>query len=142
MKTFLLALAATGVAVLIGLSQAQAEEPAASRAKNWQQSLVRTDLTRRDLSAPGYEALQTRVDFAPGAMSPRHSHPGDEVAFVLEGLLEYSLAGQPPVVLPSGSSLVIPAGTPHVARNVGPGRASELATYFVRKSEPLVRIEE
>lgn len=139
MKTFFLALAATGVAVLIGLSQAQAEEPAASRAMP---SLMRTDLARRDLSAPGYEALQTRVDFAPAAMSPRHSHPGDEVAFVLEGLLEYTLAGQPPVVLPPGSSLVIPAGTPHVARNVGPGRASELATYFVRKSEPLVTIEE
>ena len=98
----------------------------------------RTELTRRDLGDSVREVIQTRVDFAPGAAFPKHSHPGVEVAYVLAGSLEYQLDGKPPVTLKAGDSLFIPAGTIHSARNVGSGNASELATYVVEKGEPLV----
>lgn len=100
--------------------------------------LHRTDLVRNDLSASGHEVVQVRVDFDPGVLAPRHAHPGEEVAFVLAGTLEYRLDGRAPVTLKAGESLFIPNGVAHSARNVGSGTASELATYVVRKGAPLV----
>lgn len=98
----------------------------------------RVDLTKQDLKVPGHEVVQVRVDFSHGAAAPRHSHPGEEVAFVLEGTLEYQIDGQAPVILKAGQSLFIPAGAVHSARNVGPGESKELATYIVEKGKPLV----
>ncbi|QQX88177.1 cupin domain-containing protein [Cupriavidus necator] len=97
----------------------------------------RTDLVQRELSVPGREGVQVRVDFDPGAFAPKHSHPGEEIAYVLQGTLEYQLDDKPPVTLKAGDSLFIPAGSAHSARNVGSGKASELATYIVRKGVPL-----
>jgi quercetin dioxygenase-like cupin family protein len=98
----------------------------------------RTDLQRHDLSVPGREAVQVRVDIAPGAAFPRHSHPGEEIVYVLEGTLEYALDGKPPVTLKAGQVLFIPAGAIHAARNVGSANGAELATYIVEKGKPLV----
>jgi len=98
----------------------------------------RTDLVQHDLSVPDREAIQVRVDFDPGAFAPKHSHPGEEIAHVLQGTLEYQLGDQPAVTLRAGDSLFIPAGAAHSARNVGSGKASELATYIVKKGAPLV----
>ena len=103
-----------------------------------QVGIHRTDLLQHDLSVPGREAVQVRVDFDPGAVAAGHSHLGEEIAYVLEGSLEYQLDGKAPVTLKAGDALFIPAGTVHSAKNVGSGKASELATYVVRKGAPLV----
>ena len=100
--------------------------------------ISRTNLLRADLSAAGQEVIQVRVDFPPGAVAPRHRHPGEEIAFVLSGSLEYRLDGRPPVTLHAGDALFIPDGAVHAATNVGSEAASELATYIVRKGEPLI----
>jgi quercetin dioxygenase-like cupin family protein len=100
--------------------------------------ISRTDLQQHDLSMPGRETIQTVVGFAPGAASPRHKHPGEEIIYVLEGALQYDLDGKPPVTLKAGDVLFIPYGTVHAAKNVGTGHASELATYVVEKGKPLV----
>ncbi|MBX4957345.1 cupin domain-containing protein [Rhizobium lentis] len=102
------------------------------------QPIQRTDLIENDIDLPGHEVVQVRVDIAPGVLAPNHSHPGEEVAFVLEGTLEYKLEGREPVTLKAGQSLFIPSGVVHSAKNVGSGKASELATYIVRKGEALV----
>jgi quercetin dioxygenase-like cupin family protein len=99
---------------------------------------TRTDLQRHDLSVPGWEAIQARIDFAPGASFPAHRHPGEEIIYVLQGRLEYQLRGQPPVRLEAGQVLFVPAGVFHSARNVGATTGSELATYVVEKGRPLV----
>jgi quercetin dioxygenase-like cupin family protein len=101
----------------------------------------RTDLVQQQISVPGHEAVQVRVDFDPGAFAPAHKHPGEEVAYVLEGSLEYVLEGRAPVTLKAGEALFIPDGVAHSARNVGSGKASELATYIVRKGAPLVELK-
>ena len=98
----------------------------------------RTDLQRHDLSVAGREVVQVRVDFGPGAAFGRHTHPGEEIAYVIEGSLEYQVEGKPPVTLGAGDVLFIPAGTIHAARNVGKGNGAELATYIVEKGKPLV----
>ena len=103
-----------------------------------QSGIKRTDLQRNDLSAPGREVVQVRVDFAPGVAFGKHSHPGEEIAYVLEGSLEYQFDGKPPVTLKAGEALFIPAGTIHSAKNVGKGNGAELATYIVEKGKPLV----
>jgi quercetin dioxygenase-like cupin family protein len=103
-----------------------------------QAGIKRTDLQRHDLSAPGREAIQAIVAIAPGATAPRHSHPGEEIIYVLEGLLQYQLDGQPPVTLKAGDVLFIPAGVVHSAKNVGSGNGAELATYVVEKGKPLL----
>ena len=100
--------------------------------------ITRTDLQRRDLSVPGREVIQVRVDFAPGVVAPSHSHPGEEIVYAIEGAMEYQLEGRPPVTLKAGEVLFIPAGTIHAVRNVGSGNAAELATYVVEKGKPLV----
>lgn len=100
--------------------------------------ITRTDLQREDLSAPGREAIQVLVELAPGAAFPRHSHPGEELVYVVEGELEYTIDGRPPVTLAAGDVLFIPAGAVHAVRNVGGATGAELATYVVEKGKPLV----
>jgi quercetin dioxygenase-like cupin family protein len=100
---------------------------------------VRVDLQRHDLSIAGREAVQLRVEFAPGASFPRHTHPGEEIIYVLTGTLEYEIDGKP-VTLKAGDVLFVPYGTIHAARNVGDTPAAELATYVVEKGKPLTVI--
>lgn len=103
-----------------------------------QQGVKRTELQRYDLSVPGSEVIQVRVDLDPGVTFPMHSHPGEEVIYVLEGEWEYEVEGKPAVRLKAGDVLFIPAGTLHAAKNVGSGIGSELATYIVAKGKPLI----
>ena len=100
----------------------------------------RTDLQRHDLSAPGREVVQVRVDFDPGYVSPRHTHPGEEVIYVIEGTLEYEIAGQPTRRVKAGDVLLVPAGTNHLAKSVGSTNGAELATYIVEKGKPLITL--
>jgi quercetin dioxygenase-like cupin family protein len=79
-----------------------------------------------------------RIDFKPGIAFGKHSHPGEEIIYVIEGLLEYQVEGKPPVTLKAGEVLFIPAGTIHAAKNVGKGNGAELATYVVEKGKPLL----
>ena len=102
--------------------------------------VTRTDLQRHDLSASGREAIQVRVDLAPGVAFGKHTHPGEEVIYVLEGQLEYQIENKPPVTLKAGDVLFIPAGTVHSARNPGDVKGSELATYIVEKGKPLLSL--
>jgi quercetin dioxygenase-like cupin family protein len=120
------------VAVLIGGGLAL------HAAQSQQTGIKRTPLVQHDLSVPGREVLQVRVDFDPGVTFPAHTHPGEEVAYVIDGSLEYQFEGQPPITLKAGQSLVVPAGTVHTAKNVGSTTAGELATYIVEKGKPLV----
>jgi quercetin dioxygenase-like cupin family protein len=103
-----------------------------------QAGLKRTDLQRHDLSVPGREVIQARVELEPGFASRKHTHPGEEIIYVLEGSLEYQVEGKPPMTLKTGDVLFIPAGTIHAARNVGSGNGAELATYVVEKGKPLL----
>ena len=105
-----------------------------------QPGIKRTDLQRHDLSVPGREAVQVRVDFDPGAAFGKHRHPGEEIIYVIEGSLEYEVEGKPPMTLKAGEVLFIPAGAIHAAKNVGSGNAAEIATYVVEKGKPLVEL--
>jgi len=101
--------------------------------------IARTETVRSKFDA-AREAIQVRVDFAPGAAFPKHSHPGVEIAYVLNGTIDYELNGKT-VRLQAGESIYIPAGTVHSARNAGAGITSELATYVVERNKPIVILD-
>jgi quercetin dioxygenase-like cupin family protein len=127
MRVMALAILIAGSSVALHVTQAQT-------------GIKRTDALRHDLDV-GHEVVQVRVDFAPGVAFGFHSHPGVEIAYVLEGTLEYRLEGKPSITLTAGQSLFIPAGVSHAAKNVGTGNAAELATYLVEKGKPLVVLD-
>jgi quercetin dioxygenase-like cupin family protein len=102
--------------------------------------LFRTDLQEHDLSVPGRQMIQNRVEIGPEAPVVRHKHPGEEIIYILEGSLEYDIDGQGPKTYSAGEALMVPAETVHSVRNVGGGNASELATYVVEKGKPFLVI--
>jgi quercetin dioxygenase-like cupin family protein len=126
--TRLMAVAVLLVARGVAIHEAQAQ----------QSGIKRTDLQRHDLSIPGREVIQVVVELGPGVSAAKHTHPGEEIIYVLEGSLEYEVEGKPPVTLKAGDVLFIPAGTVHSARNVGTANGAELATYIVETGKPLL----
>lgn len=108
-------------------------------ARAQQPGTKRTDLQRHDLSAPGREVVQVRVDFEPGFVAPMHTHPGEEIVYVIEGTFEYEIAGKKSTAK-AGDVLFVPAGTPHTAKNIGTSNGAELATYVVEKGKPLITL--
>lgn len=127
-KILLGAVLTLSLSTLVSLEAAFAQLP----------GIKRIDLQKHNIEAPGYETIQARIDFEIDAAVGMHSHPGEEVIYVLGGILEYQIDGQKPVVLKAGEVLFIPAGINHSAKNVGKVKAAEPATYIVKKDKPLL----
>ncbi len=102
-----------------------------------QPTFKRTVLQQGDISAPGREAVTAVVDFQPGGSPGRHTHPGEEIGYVLDGTFLLEQTGKPAVTIKAGQAFLIPAGTIHNATNTGSGTARILATYIVEKGKPL-----
>lgn len=99
--------------------------------------LQRTLVGRADVSVPGREAVVARVEVAAGAKAGRHTHPGDEISYVLEGEATLLIDGQPPRTVRAGESFVVPAGVVHDAHNDGNVPTKLLGVYVVEKGRPL-----
>jgi quercetin dioxygenase-like cupin family protein len=111
----------------------------ASAGLNGQQPLFsRTILQQAPISAPGREVVTAVAQFLPGGVVDPHTHPGEEVGYVLEGSVVLERAGQAPVTLHAGEAFLIPAGTVHGARHTGSGNARLLVNYVVETGKPLV----
>jgi quercetin dioxygenase-like cupin family protein len=102
-----------------------------------QTGLTRVALQTNDLSAPGREGIQARVEFDPGAMVARHTHPGEEMSVVLEGQLELRVDGQAPKIVKAGEAFFVPAGQIHAAVNSSNSKTKVLVTYVVEKGKPV-----
>ena len=102
-----------------------------------QPTFKRTVLQQADISVPGREAVTAVAEFQPGAAAGRHTHPGEEIGYVLDGQLLLEQDGKAAVTLHAGQTFLIPPGTVHNATNSGPGTARVVATYLVEKGKPL-----
>ena len=102
-----------------------------------QVAVKRTVLQQGDLSVAGREAVMARAEFPIGGTTGRHTHPGEEISYVLEGTLRMEVAGQPSRSLKAGDVFMIPAGIVHNATNTGSGPATVIATYVVEKGKPV-----
>jgi len=97
----------------------------------------RIPIQKVDLSAPGREAVQAVAELPAGMAVGRHTHPGEEVSYVLEGTVLLLIDGQPAREVKAGEGFSIPAGVVHDAKVVGDKGSKVLATYIVEKGKPL-----
>ena len=102
-----------------------------------QPTFKRTVLQQADISVPGREAVTAVAEFQPGAAAGRHTHPGEEIGYVLDGQLLLEQDDKAAVTLHAGQTFLIPPGTVHNATNSGSGTARVVATYLVEKGKPL-----
>ncbi|MDC8759977.1 cupin domain-containing protein [Janthinobacterium fluminis] len=100
-------------------------------------AIKRTVIERADVSVPHREAVVARVELAPGGVAGRHTHPGDEISYVLEGEGELLIDGAAPRPLKAGDAFVVPAGTVHDAKNTGAATLRVVGVYVVEKGKPL-----
>jgi len=102
-----------------------------------QAGFKRTVLQQADISAPGREVITAVGEFQPGASPGRHTHPGEEVSYVLEGSIVLEQEGKPNTTVSAGQAFIIPAGVVHNATNMGTAVARIVANYIVEKGKPL-----
>jgi quercetin dioxygenase-like cupin family protein len=117
-------------------SSAQAPAPATAAAAPVS-ALKREMVGRADVSVPGREAVIARVEVAPGGKAGRHTHPCDEISYVMEGEATLLVDGQPPRKVKAGESFVIPAGVVHDAHNDANVPIKLVGVYVVEKGKPL-----
>ena len=97
----------------------------------------RTVLQSIDFPA-GYEILSVMAELEPGQCTGRHSHPGAESAYVLEGEAVAKFDGKPDLILKAGQPLQFAPGEVHNVCNVGGVQFKALAHYIIEKGKPLV----
>ena len=102
-----------------------------------QPGFTRKLLQDQNLSVADRHAVQALAEFVPGGVAGKHTHPGEELGYVVEGTLELLIEGQPPRTVKAGESFFVPAGVVHDGRNIGSGPAKVLATYIVEKGKPV-----
>jgi quercetin dioxygenase-like cupin family protein len=112
-------------------ASAQTAPPAASA------GVSRKILSQTDGPAPGYVTLLVEATIEPGVAVGRHTHPGIESAYVLEGGFELPIQGQPTRMIKAGDAFQIPAETAHAGGKPGDTKSRILITYVVEKGKPL-----
>ena len=123
--------AACALCAITGFAATAAEAQSAATP-----GLKRTILSRVDGPVEGYETIVVAVEIEPGALVARHTHPGVESSYVIEGLTELSMDGAAPLKVGPGQSFQIPVARPHSAKNFD--QPTKLAaTYVVEKGKPL-----
>ena len=120
-----------GVFALIGLSHSGAAQAPVTA----QQGLIRTPLGTMDFP-PGYQTAMVLAELAPNTCAGRHTHPGIETAYFLEGEEVFKLDGEPERHVKPGDAVQIPANVPHEGC-AGAGGVKVLAVYVIEKGKPL-----
>jgi quercetin dioxygenase-like cupin family protein len=114
-----------------------ATEAAAQGAPPAAGGVTRKILSQTDGPAPGYETLLVEATIEAGAAVGRHTHPGIESAYVLEGGFELPIQGQATRMLKVGDAFQIPPDTPHAGGKAGTAKSRLVITYVVQKGKPL-----
>ena len=127
MKMTILALAVALLAAVSAIETAQAQQ--GERPK-------RTELQKLDVGDTGREATLVKVEFAPGAAEVPHTHPGEYLAYVLEGAIEIDVAGKPKATYRAGDSFAVEGGRVHAGRNIAPGPTRLVLTFILEKGKP------
>jgi quercetin dioxygenase-like cupin family protein len=97
-----------------------------------------TDLQRRDIPGTNRVGVTTYIEIPPGVTSARHSHPGEDFGYVIEGTIVLQQDGKPPVTLKAGDVFFNERGLIHNARNIGTTMARAVDTYVIDKGKPTI----
>ena len=114
--------------------------PTAGRADELTSRLKRTEIQRAASSIPGRVIVQVLTEIPEGVESGWHTHPGEEVGYILAGTVSMMVEGAPTLTLHAGDGFLIPPGTPHNAIGLGPGTGRMLSTYVVDSLQPLATL--
>ena len=79
-----------------------------AEAQNAPAGLKRTIITRTDGPMEGYETVDVRVDLDAGTLVARHTHPGIESSYVIDGALELSVDDQGTHTFKAGHGFQVP----------------------------------
>ncbi len=112
-------------------ASAQGTPPAATG------GVTRKILSQTDGPTPGYVTMLVEATIEAGVPVGRHTHPGVESAYVLEGGFELPIQGQATRMLKAGDGFQIPPDTPHAGGKAGDAKTRVLITYVVEKGKPL-----
>ena len=115
-----------------GVAQAQQLPAAASQTAN----IKRTPLQKFDVPGTSYETIIGMAEIVPNVNIGKHTHPGPESGYMLDGEMTLLIDGQPPQEIKTGQSYKIPPGAVHDAKSGAKG-AKVIATYVVEKGKPL-----
>ena len=107
----------SGAAILAMISLCGAEKPAAKF----------TELQRR---------VTTVAEIPPGQTSARHSHPGEDFGYLIQGTIELYVDGKPPITVRAGEVFFTERGQIHNARNIGTTTARAVDTYVIDTGKP------
>ncbi|HEY6822756.1 MAG TPA: cupin domain-containing protein, partial [Burkholderiales bacterium] len=108
------AAAASLVALAVAAGIAVAQQPGFTR------KLLQD---QENISVQGRHVVQALAEFIPGGAAGKHTHPGEEFGYVVDGTIELTIEGQPPRMVKAGESFYVPAGLVHDGKNVGSGAA-------------------
>jgi len=100
-------------------------------------TLKRTEIQHQSSSIPGRDIVQVRTEIPAGVASGWHTHPGEEVGYIVAGTVQMEIEGQPTLTLRPGEGFLIPPRTPHNALDLGPDTGQMLSTYIVEDGEPI-----
>ena len=118
---------AATIAVLLGASDVRAQQP---------DPIKRTILQRAEFPGDRMATLLVLIEIVPNGVVARHTHPGVEVGYVLDGSVEFAIDGQPPRLFRQGDTYMVPVTAPHVAK-AGAAGVKLIGTFVVDKDKPL-----
>jgi len=111
-------------------------QPSLPAASNQTQNIKRIPLQRFEVPGAPYETVIGIAEIGPNVSIGRHTHPGPESGYLIEGSLELLIDGEPPRLVKAGESYKVPPRTVHDAKTGSEG-AKVIATYVVEKGQPL-----
>ena len=137
MRTYFLLLSTlSSIAVIGTASLAPAQQPAPPAITQGAANIKRTPVQKFDIAGTNMETVIAIAEIIPNADIGRHTHPGIESAYVLEGDLVLKIAGQPDKAVKPGDSWLVPVGVIHDGKTGAKG-AKVIVTYVVEKGKPL-----
>ena len=119
-----------------GLALAQQPAPPVTAGAQTNSPIKRTPLQMFDVPGTNQTAAIMRVDVIPGGQIGRHTHPGIESGYLLEGDMVLIVEGQPDRALKAVESYQIPIGAIHDGKSGDKG-AVVIATFVVEKGKPM-----
>jgi len=112
-------------------------DPTDDRADDLAAKLQRTEVQRGSSSIPGREIVQVLTVIPVGVESGWHTHPGEEVGYLLTGTIQMMIKDRETLIVHAGEGFLIPPGTPHNALDLGPETGQMLSTYIVEVGKPI-----
>lgn len=108
-----------------------------------QAAMKRTVLIKTDLSGiEGKEAVLALVEFMPGAATDPHYHPGEELAYLLEGTVSMEMKGKPAITVKPGDTFHLPPRQVHRVKNFSVTTPAKALTFTIsEQGQPATIIE-